>query len=157
MSGIEKLLISDTRYKSKHRDQSTQVHLKGSAKLFHWRSPWGLPPQPIVKRNWCEMVGFPTRGWWPAMWTSRGKTVLNLAAHTFTCCLTFLQLRLVSHSRNYRFTKSRSQYQISPPTLWGGPFRGRYKKFVGSKICWCETPGTSLLAKTKAKRSTRKV
>ena len=83
-------------------------------RFFHWRSLLGLPHTPHWKGTGETWWASPPQGLWRAMGTARGKSVLNLAAHTCTCCLTFAQLSLVWHSRNYGNSKFGTQIRDFP-------------------------------------------
>ena len=54
-----------------------------------------FPHTPFGRGHATLKLAFPQFSVWSNMWTAGGKTVLNLAAHTRSYCLTFLESHLV--------------------------------------------------------------
>ena len=79
---------------------AARVNLKGFVRLFHWRLSCAHPPELILREACFKMMCFCTCPEYHPMWTASGKHILNLAAHTCRCCLTFLQQHLLWHWRN---------------------------------------------------------
>ena len=113
--------------------QHIQVSVAKFKTVFLLAVALGLSAYKPSKGTWWQILGFPPHRVFPTRWTARGKTVLHLAADTCGCCLTFLELNLVWHWRNYRITKLSCQNLTCPPKLWG-TLRGRFYMNASGKI-----------------------
>ena len=88
-SGIAYLFTGKTKYSSEVRNTTARVKVKGFEKFYPRRSHWRSLPQHCWRAAFREMLPFLTYRLYPPKWTAGGKTVLTLAADTFTYCLMF--------------------------------------------------------------------